>query len=83
MNRQRLEGEAVRDALLAVSGRLNPKAGGPGVVLPELARAAGGSRPVPVTADAKEHTPAQRVPVRAAQPAATRSWKRSTCPTAT
>ncbi|HYH67360.1 MAG TPA: DUF1549 and DUF1553 domain-containing protein [Urbifossiella sp.] len=56
MNRLRLEGEAVRDALLAASGRLNPKAGGPGVVLPELARAAGGSRPVPVTADAAEHT---------------------------
>ncbi|HEX4613937.1 MAG TPA: DUF1549 and DUF1553 domain-containing protein [Urbifossiella sp.] len=56
MNRQRLEGEAVRDALLAASGRLNTRAGGPGVVLPDLARAAGGSRPVPVTADAAEHT---------------------------
>jgi Protein of unknown function (DUF1553)/Protein of unknown function (DUF1549) len=55
MNRLRLEGEAVRDALLAVSGRLNPKAGGPGVVLPEASRAAGGSRPVPATADAKEY----------------------------
>jgi hypothetical protein len=55
-NRQRLEGEAVRDALLAASGRLNPNAGGPGVVLPGLTRAAGGSRPVPVTADPKEHT---------------------------
>lgn len=54
-NRKRLEGEAVRDALLAVSGRLNPKAGGPGVVLPEFSRAAGGSRPVPVTADVKEY----------------------------
>ena len=52
----RLEGEAVRDALLAVSGQLNPKVGGPGVVLPEMSRAAGGSRPVPVTADAKEYT---------------------------
>jgi hypothetical protein len=55
MNRQRLEGEAVRDALLAVSGRLNPKAGGPGVVLPETSRAAGGSRAVPVTADPADH----------------------------
>ncbi len=54
--RRRLEGEAVRDSLLAVSGRLNPKAGGPGVVLPNLTRAAGGSRPVPVTADVKEYT---------------------------
>jgi hypothetical protein len=56
MNRLRLEGEAVRDALLAASGRLNSKAGGPGVVLTEAARAAGGSRPVPVTADPAEHT---------------------------
>jgi hypothetical protein len=55
MNRLRLEGEAVRDTLLAVSGRLNPKAGGPGVVLPETAKAAGGSRAVAVTADPKEH----------------------------
>jgi Protein of unknown function (DUF1553) len=32
--RRRLDAEEVRDAMLAVSGRLNPKAGGPGVVLP-------------------------------------------------
>jgi hypothetical protein len=56
MNRLRLEGEAVRDALLAVSGRLNPAAGGPGVVLPDLAGAAGGSRAVAVTADPTQHT---------------------------
>jgi mono/diheme cytochrome c family protein len=31
MNRQRLEGEALRDSILSVSGRLNPKGGGPGV----------------------------------------------------
>lgn len=55
MNRQRIQGEAVRDSLLAISGRLNPKAGGPGVVLPETAKAAGGSRPVSVTADTKEY----------------------------
>jgi hypothetical protein len=53
--RKRLEGEAVRDSLLAISGRLNPRAGGPGVVLPHVSKAAGGSRPVPVTTDAKEH----------------------------
>lgn len=35
MNRRRLEGEAVRDTLLAVSGRLNPTVGGPSVY-PEL-----------------------------------------------
>jgi hypothetical protein len=34
MNRQRIEGEVVRDSLLAVSGRLNPRMGGPGVVPP-------------------------------------------------
>jgi Protein of unknown function (DUF1553)/Protein of unknown function (DUF1549) len=34
-NRRRLEGEALRDALLAVSGQLNAKAGGPGI-FPEL-----------------------------------------------
>ena len=33
--RRRLDGEALRDAMLAVSGQLNPKAGGPGV-FPEL-----------------------------------------------
>jgi hypothetical protein len=33
--RQRLDGEALRDALLAVSGRLNPEIGGP-PVFPEL-----------------------------------------------
>ena len=30
MSRLRLEGEIIRDSLLAISGRLNPKAGGPG-----------------------------------------------------
>jgi Protein of unknown function (DUF1553)/Protein of unknown function (DUF1549) len=34
MNRQRLEGEIVRDSLLAISGRLNPKMGGRGVFPP-------------------------------------------------
>lgn len=31
MTRQRLEGEALRDAILAVCGRLNPTVGGPGI----------------------------------------------------
>jgi mono/diheme cytochrome c family protein len=31
MNRQRLEGESLRDSILAVSGRLNPERGGPGI----------------------------------------------------
>jgi hypothetical protein len=34
MNRRRLEGEAVRDAMLAVSGQLNRKMSGPGVSPP-------------------------------------------------
>jgi hypothetical protein len=55
MNRQRLEGEAVRDTLLAVSGQLNSTACGPGVVLTELTAASGGARPVAVTADPREH----------------------------
>jgi hypothetical protein len=54
-NRRRLEGEAVRDSLLAVSGKLNPKMGGPGVVLPELSKPAGGSKPVAVTKDRSEY----------------------------
>jgi mono/diheme cytochrome c family protein len=34
MNRRRLEGEAVRDSILAVSGRLNPEMGGPAIYPP-------------------------------------------------
>jgi hypothetical protein len=35
MNRQRLEAEAIRDSLLAISGELQPSEGGPGLVLEE------------------------------------------------
>ena len=34
MNRRRLEAESLRDAMLTVSGELNPKMGGPGVLVP-------------------------------------------------
>ena len=34
MNRRRLDAEGVRDAMLAVAGELNPRAGGPGVLAP-------------------------------------------------
>jgi hypothetical protein len=54
-NRLRLEGEAVRDKLLFVAGTLDPKAGGPGVVTPEIAAASGGAKPTPATADPTEH----------------------------
>jgi hypothetical protein len=54
MNRLRLEGEAVRDTLLNVSGQLNPTTGGPGVVLPEIAAAAGGSRTLTVAKEVRE-----------------------------
>jgi hypothetical protein len=33
-SRRRLEAEEIRDTMLAVSGRLNPKTGGPGVMIP-------------------------------------------------
>ena len=33
-NRRRLQAEEIRDAILAVSGELNPKAGGPSVMVP-------------------------------------------------
>jgi len=38
MNRRRLEAEEIRDAMLAVSGRLDPKMGGPGYFLFVLER---------------------------------------------
>lgn len=34
MNRRRLEAESLRDAMLSASGERNPKAGGPGVLVP-------------------------------------------------
>jgi hypothetical protein len=48
MPRKRLDGEALRDAMLAVSGRLNPKAGGPSVYpeLPAELKAPAGKWPV-------------------------------------
>ncbi|MBI3209985.1 MAG: DUF1553 domain-containing protein [Candidatus Solibacter usitatus] len=33
-NRRRLEAEEIRDSMLAISGRLNPKSGGPSVMVP-------------------------------------------------
>ncbi|HZT83679.1 MAG TPA: DUF1549 and DUF1553 domain-containing protein [Gemmataceae bacterium] len=55
MNRLRLEGEVIRDSLLAVGGRLNLKMGGPGVFPPlpaEMAQAAKVWKPSP---DPRDH----------------------------
>jgi hypothetical protein len=58
--RRRLEGEAVRDALLATAGTLNPKRGGPAVVPPlgpaELTGLFDAKGKWPVTKDVAEHT---------------------------
>jgi len=52
-NRLRVEGEIVRDSLLAVSGRLNPKMGGPGVFPPVPADA--NVKGWTASPDAKDH----------------------------
>jgi hypothetical protein len=51
--RKRLDGESLRDAMLAVSGALNPKAGGPGV-RPALPAELKGAKGWAVTEDAAE-----------------------------
>lgn len=58
MNRQRLEGEVIRDSLLAMSDELNRKVGGPGVrppLPPEVASTLLKDQ-WPVTGDPAEHT---------------------------
>jgi uncharacterized protein DUF1553/uncharacterized protein DUF1549 len=55
MNRRRLEGEIIRDGLLAISGRLNPKMGGPGVFVPLPPESRIAPKDWPVTANPKEH----------------------------
>lgn len=57
MNRKRLEGEAIRDTVLAISGQLNPKLGGPGVFPPIPAEALPPKANVwPVSKDPADHT---------------------------
>jgi hypothetical protein len=56
--RRRLEAEEIRDAMLAVAGRLNRKAGGPSVFLPvdaDLVKLLYDPEQWQVTADAAEH----------------------------
>jgi hypothetical protein len=55
MNRLRLEGEVIRDGLLAVSGRLNPAMGGPGVFPPVPAEAAQGAQAWKASPDPRDH----------------------------
>jgi hypothetical protein len=57
-SRRRLEAEEIRDAMLAVSGKLNPKAGGPSVIVPvdqELVNLLYKTSQWAVTADKTEH----------------------------
>jgi len=59
MNRRRLEGEALWDAMHAVSGALNPRLGGRPVALPlaeDELTAVGSPAQWPVAADPREHT---------------------------
>lgn len=54
-NQVRLEGEAIRDSLLAVSGRLNPKMGGPSVLPPIPTDITKTSKNWTASADPDEH----------------------------
>jgi hypothetical protein len=57
-NRRRLSAEEIRDAMLAVSGRLNPRIGGPSVMVPvdkELVRLLYKPAQWEVTREAAEH----------------------------
>jgi Protein of unknown function (DUF1553) len=55
MNRMRLEGEVIRDSLLAVSGGLNPKMSGPGVFPPLPPEAAVSAKDWKASADPADH----------------------------
>jgi hypothetical protein len=55
MNRLRLEGEVIRDSLLAVSGRLNPQMRGPGVFPPIPAEALQGHKAWTISANPQDH----------------------------
>ena len=55
MNRLRLEGEVIRDSLLAIAGRLDTRMGGPGSFPPIPPEALQGSRAWKVSPDARDH----------------------------
>ena len=68
--RRRLEAEEVRDAMLAAAGRLNPKAGGPSVVVPvdrDLVSLLYDPAQWTVTPNEAEHRPPLGLPARQAQ----------------
>jgi hypothetical protein len=54
-NHTRLEGEIIRDSLLAVSGRLNVQMGGPGVFPPIPPEAIKGSKGWTISPDPRDH----------------------------
>ena len=56
MNRIRLEGEAIRDSLLAISGELNPAVGGPGVYPPIPKEIFAGAAGWTASTDPKEYS---------------------------
>jgi hypothetical protein len=55
-NRLRLEGEVIRDSLLAISGQLNPKVGGPSVFPPIPADITKTSKNWTTSTNAQEHS---------------------------
>jgi hypothetical protein len=55
MNRLRLEGEIIRDSLLAIGGRLNVRMGGPGMFPPIPGEALKGSKGWAVSPDPRDH----------------------------
>jgi hypothetical protein len=58
LSRRRLEAEEIRDGMLSVAGRLNPKAGGPSVIVPverDLVKLLYDPKQWAVTADVREH----------------------------
>jgi hypothetical protein len=55
MSRLRLEGEAIRDSLLAVSGRLNGAMGGPGIFPPAAGETLRDVKVWPISPDPRDH----------------------------
>ena len=85
-NRRRLDGEAIRDALLAVSGQLNPALGGPGVfppLPPELTKLSSKGRHLAGLPQGRGSAVGAASTSSSGATSATRSSRRSTAPTPT